>query len=115
MAMLGANVAARVPLGRGTSTSGVWPGFSFQAILRQSSLQQNNRCWWCVPGTRLVAPSDEASLRELSGVRQFSGEGKFAGHRPQHVHVEPDDPQRVVGQLHVDHAEIQIDVWREAS
>ena len=52
-------------------------------------------------------------VRDFAGVGELLHEHHLLTHGTHQVHVEPDDLQRIVGQLHVQHVQVQVNVRGE--
>ena len=55
-------------------------------------------------------PSYEKALGDLARVGQVTHEVHFSTHRLHESHIEADDAEGIVRQLHVQHVQVEIDV-----
>ncbi len=67
-------------------------------LQRQASRRSRSR--------RLASPRDKARLRDLAGARQLSEETEPREERFQEVGAEPERPQGIIHELHLNHVEI---------
>ena len=58
-------------------------------------------------------PGHKPALNDLTRMGELLHELHFLRHGAEQVRVEPQDPQGIVGQLAIDHFQVEIDAGRE--